>query len=248
MTQIVRLDGVSLRYPLLGNAGASLRGMVADRLWKRSANARPTGFAALDNISLSAYDGDRIALIGANGAGKTTLLRVIGGIYAPDEGDVQITGSVIPLLGHFPGVNPDATGYENVRLAAYTMGVASNLIPAIIADVEDFTELGEFLEMPLKTYSAGMAAKLLFAIVTSFKAEVFALDEFSFATGDHFFKEKAQKRSLELMQRARVVFLASHDETMLRRVCNRAVLLDRGRIAATGALDEVLGSYHKSRG
>jgi ABC-type polysaccharide/polyol phosphate transport system ATPase subunit len=249
MTPITaRLQNVSLYYARLGTAGGTFRGRLADGIWKRSANTHSAGFCALKDVSFTAHQGDRIAIIGANGAGKTTLLRVISQIFEPDAGTVEVFGSVIPLLGHFPGVSPDATGYENVKLAAYTMGIGPDQIPDITADVAEFTELGEFLEQPIKTYSAGMSAKLLFAIMTSFTADIFALDEFSFATGDHFFKSKAQKRSITLMERAKTVFLASHDADILRSVCNRAILLEKGRMVSTGAVNEVLDAYHALRG
>jgi len=241
---VVRITDVHLSYPLLGGRSNSIRGMLADRIWKRGANAIPTGFAALKGISFSAYENDRVALIGANGAGKTTLLRVISGIFAPDAGKVEVAGSIIPLLGHFPGVNADATGYENIKLAAYTMGFSTSEVPDLVKDVESFTGLGDFLNMPIKTYSAGMSAKLLFAIVTSFNADVFALDEFSFATGDHVFKERARERALRLMERAKTVFLASHDDAVLRSVCNKALLLQGGCLVASGTVDEVLAEYH----
>jgi ABC-type polysaccharide/polyol phosphate transport system ATPase subunit len=242
-----RLQNVSLHYARLGAAGGTFRGRLADQIWKRSANTQPEGFCALKDVSFTAHKGDRIAIIGANGAGKTTLLRVISQIFEPDAGTVELFGAVIPLLGHFPGVSLDATGYENVKLAAYTMGINRDQIPEITADVAEFTELGDFLEQPIKTYSAGMSAKLLFAIMTSFTADIYALDEFSFATGDHFFKSKAQKRSLTLMERAKTVFLASHDEEILRSVCNRAILLEKGRMVSTGTVNEVLGAYHALR-
>ena len=187
-----------------------------------------------------------MALVGANGAGKTTLLRMISGIYAPASGSAKVYGSVLPLLGHMPGINPDATGYENIKLAAYTIGVDRAHVPAVTRDVAEFTELGSFLQMPLKTYSAGMSARLLFGVITAFKADVYALDEFSFSAGDHAFKERAQQRALLLMEQAKTIFLASHDDDILRRVCNRALYLEAGRVVADGPVDEVLERYHKA--
>jgi ABC-type polysaccharide/polyol phosphate transport system ATPase subunit len=202
-------------------------------------------YAALKDISFSASEGDRIGIVGANGAGKTTLLRVLAGIYLPDQGTVEVLGRILPFFGHFPGVNPDATGYENIKLSAYSMGMPPRSIPALIADIEEFTELGEFLSMPLRSYSTGMSTKLLFSIATALTADVFVLDEFSFATGDRFFKERAMQRSHSLIGRAKVVFLASHDESIVRTVCNKAIFLRHGQLVAFGQTEDILKEYNQ---
>ncbi len=236
-----------LSYRLLGTSGQSLRGLMAEKVFGRQYKLPRHSFTALKGIGFEAYENDRIALIGANGAGKTSLLKVISGIYAPDCGEVWCDGTVMPLLGGLPGISPDATGYENIRLSAYSMGVARSDIQDVIADVRAFSELDDFLHMPLRTYSSGMSARLLFSIVTALKADIFVLDEFAFASGDMFFVEKAKKRARDLVNSAKTVLIASHDDRLLRDICNKGVYLRNGELVAFGDVNEVLDEYSRER-
>jgi ABC-2 type transport system ATP-binding protein/lipopolysaccharide transport system ATP-binding protein len=200
-------------------------------------------FAALNEISFEARDGDRIALIGPNGAGKSTLLRLISDIYQPDSGTLDRFGSVLPLLGTLPGTSPDASGLENVILSAYSMGLTRAQMPEIVAEVEAFAELGDFMELPIRTYSSGMLARLFFAIITSLTAEIFVMDEFSFVSGDAAFQERAQARARRLVDRAKTVFIASHDPHLVLSICNKAIYLSKGVMVAFGEAKHVLNEY-----
>ncbi len=238
-------ENVSLSYPVYGGPQMTLRGMIADRLYFKGRAKTPKHVAALKDISFETFKGDRVALIGPNGAGKSTLLRLISDIYQPDLGKLNHFGTVLPLLGALPGISSDASGYENIKLAVYSIGLARDRLADVIAEVEEFSQLGDFLSLPLKTYSSGMVARLFFAVLTSLTADIFVMDEFSFATGDASFKERAQKRARNLLERASTVFIASHDSDLLRNTCNKAIYLKNGTLAAFGPFEDVLRDYEK---
>ena len=240
----VRATDLWLRYPLYGLPQLSFRGLLAERLRARGAiPGQAASVLALKRVGFEAEHGDRIAVVGLNGAGKSTLLRVISGIYAPSRGELTLAGSVVPMLGALPAYSPDATGYENIKLSAYAFGLSRAKLPEIIADVEGFSELDDALELPLKTYSAGMVARFYFSILTSLSADIFVMDEFAFSAGDASFKEKAKQRSQQLLDRARTVFLASHDLEIVRNMSNKAIYLIQGELAAFGDTESVLREY-----
>lgn len=240
---LVKAEHIYLQYPLARSTSQSLRGTLASRFIRKARSERPGSFAALRNICFEASAGDRIGLVGPNGAGKSTLLRVIAGIYTPDAGVIERHGTVLPLFGNLPGISADATGYENVALAALSMGYSKAKLPELAEDVAQFTELREFLDLPIKAYSSGMVSRLLFAIATGMEADVFVMDEFSFATGDRTFKEKAKVRAERQLSRANAVFIASHDESFIRSVCNKVIYLSSGELISFGETEEVLQNY-----
>jgi ABC-2 type transport system ATP-binding protein/lipopolysaccharide transport system ATP-binding protein len=238
---------VRLSYPIHGAVPQSLRGTLVERLYGRGiASPGSRSFTALQNVSFESREGDRVALIGPNGAGKSTLLRIIADIFQPDSGEIKRFGSVLPLLGVLPGISPDASGYENVKLSAYSLGIKPDQLPEIVTEVESFAELGEFMALPIRTYSSGMVARLFFAIVTSLSAEIFVMDEFSFVSGDASFQEKARLRARRLLDRAKTVFIASHDENVVTNICNKAIYLSQGNIVAFGDVRDVLNEYNSA--
>ncbi len=238
---------VRLSYPIHGAVQRSLRGTLVERLYGRGiASPGSRSFAALQNVSFESREGDRVALIGPNGAGKSTLLRIIADIFQPDSGEIKRFGSVLPLLGVLPGISPDASGYENVKLSAYSLGIKPEQLPEIVTEVESFAELGEFMALPIRTYSSGMVARLFFAIVTSLSAEIFVMDEFSFVSGDASFQEKARLRARRLLDRAKTVFIASHDENVVTNICNKAIYLSQGNVVAFGDVRDVLNEYNSA--
>jgi ABC-type polysaccharide/polyol phosphate transport system ATPase subunit len=198
---------------------------------------------ALNGVSVNIEHGDRVGLIGRNGAGKTTLLRVMAGIYEPPSGTVEIEGRVAPLFDIGMGMDPESSGYENILLRGLYLGLRKAEIRAKVDEIADFTELGEFLEMPLRTYSAGMFARLAFAISTSIDPEILLLDE-GIGAGDDVFLEKAKQRLDALINRARILVLASHSDLLIRKLCNRAILMENGQVDASGSTDEMLERYH----
>lgn len=184
---------------------------------------------ALDGVSFEIGPGDRVGLVGHNGAGKTTLLRVLSGIYEPIEGSLAVEGRVASLLDVSLGIDPEATGYENILLRALLMGLRPREIEGRMAEIAEFTELGQYLDMPVRTYSAGMQMRLAFAVSTSVEADVLVMDEW-LGVGDSEFQPKARRRMEELVARTKILVVASHDHNLLKSVCNRVLRMEHGRI------------------
>jgi len=197
---------------------------------------------ALRNISLELKDGDRVGLIGRNGAGKSTFLRVLSGIYEPPHGRIVIEGTTASLLDISLGMDADATGYENILLRSAILGLGPAEAAARIPEIEAFTELGAHLGLPLRTYSSGMSLRLAFAISTCVQPEILLLDEV-IGAGDTHFMDKAQQRLAEMMDRAKILVIASHAAPQITKLCNKALLLHEGQVLAFGPADAVLEHY-----
>jgi ABC-type polysaccharide/polyol phosphate transport system ATPase subunit len=197
---------------------------------------------ALDDLTFNFEEGDRIGLIGANGAGKTTFLKVLSGIYEPTRGRLMAAGHVSTLLDVTVGLNPEATGRENVVLRGMYMGIRPRDMRTHIDDVAEFSELGSYLDMPVRTYSAGMNVRLAFAISTCVLPEILLMDEW-LSAGDARFLHKAQARAVAFVKSSNILVLASHSMDLLREWCNRGIYLAQGRIAAEGAINDVIAAY-----
>ncbi len=242
------LDNVTVEFPIYG-AHPTLRSFLATSrtggaiLRHGQANRRIT-VRALENISLSIQDGDRVGLIGHNGAGKSTLLRVMAGVYEPVGGTLRVDGSVSALFNSSPGLDADDTGYENIVTCGLFLGMTREEIARKTPDIAEFTELGPYLDLPVRTYSTGMILRLGFAIATALDPEILLLDE-GLGTGDARFAERAKRRVDRLLERSSIVILASHLDSLIRAMCNKAVLLDGGRVVAFGEVDAMLDLYHR---
>jgi len=199
---------------------------------------------ALEAVSLTFKHGDRVALLGANGAGKSTLLRVLAGIYEPMRGHVWSDGRIAPLFDISLGLDPESTGYENIFLRGLFLGMTLDEIRKRRDAIAAFTELGDYLDMPLRTYSSGMMLRLAFAVSTHVNAEILLMDEW-ISAGDAAFTDKARRRLAELVGGAGILVLASHSEEIVRQICNKAVLLRQGTVAHVGNVDEVLNVYRE---
>ncbi len=197
---------------------------------------------ALKDVSFSFEQGDRIGLIGANGAGKTTFLRVLSGIYEPTHGRMMASGHISSLLDVAVGLNAEATGRENVVLRGMYMGIHPREMRPHIDDIAEFSELGSYLDMPVRTYSAGMNVRLSFAISTSVLPEILLMDEW-LSAGDARFLHKAQARAAAFVKSSNILVLASHSMELLREWCNRGIYLAQGRIVAEGPIDDVIAAY-----
>lgn len=238
----IKLDSVAVSFPIYGGAARSLKnrivsGATGGRIGSDQ-RARTT-IDALRSISLKIEHGERVALLGHNGAGKTTLLRVLAGIYPPQQGRMEVTGRIAPLFDIGLGIDPDATGYDNIRLRGLYLGLTRKQVAERIDEIADFTELGPFLDMPMRTYSMGMQTRLSFAVSTSVDPEVLLLDE-GIGAGDAAFMEKADKRLRAFVARAGILVLASHSVGLLTQLCTRGIRLAHGEIVADGPLTEVL--------
>jgi homopolymeric O-antigen transport system ATP-binding protein len=198
----------------------------------------------LREVSFEFNDGDRIGLIGRNGAGKSTLLRVLARVYAPTGGNLELSGHVVPLLNLGVGIRDDSTGYENIRVCGLLLGMRYEEIAEKTRDIAEFTELGEYLSLPLYTYSAGMRTRLAFGIATAVDPDILLVDE-NVGAGDAGFIKKAEARMNDLMRRSSIVVLATHSNEMIERDCNRAILLDQGHIVAFGASADVVKEYRR---
>ena len=241
----ISLQHVTIEFPIYNARTRSLTG----ELFRRSVGGRVTSnrsrivlVTALQNISLELADGDRLGLIGHNGAGKSTLLRVLAGIYEPSAGEAHVNGTVASLTDITMGMDLEATGYENILLRGVFLGLHGTHVRRLIPDIEEFTGLGEFLKLPLRTYSTGMMMRLAFAITTSVIPDILIMDEM-IGTGDAAFLTKATARLNQMISQSRIFVIASHVIEIIRRFCNKAALMETGRIVYIGPVEQVISAY-----
>lgn len=243
----IELKGVTLDLPIYEVHGRSLKRQMM-RVGRRNAIAEGSDgvvvVRALENISVRFDSGDRIGLIGHNGAGKSTILRVIAGIYAPTIGEVTRNGKVVPLLDISLGMDDNSTGLQNIRLRGLLLGMTDPEIKAKQQEIAEFCELGDYLDLPIRTYSSGMRVRLAFAISTAVDAEILLLDEVM-GVGDASFMHKAQARLADLHRRSEIVVLAMHSNTEIRRVCNKVLWMDNGSVRMFGDTEEVVTAYEQ---
>jgi ABC-2 type transport system ATP-binding protein/lipopolysaccharide transport system ATP-binding protein len=244
----IRLRDVSVDFPVYQGSSRSLK----KTLMRAGAGGRILADAshrlvvhALDGINLDIEEGDRVALIGPNGAGKTTLLRVLAGTYEPSVGQVQVDGHVAPLFDSALGLNPDATGYENIVLRGVYMGMSPKEMSGRMEEIATFTELGDYLRMPIRSYSSGMLMRLAFGVATCVHPEILLMDEWLLA-GDAYFLDKARARLASFVTGSKILVLASHSIPIVREWCNKALFLERGQIRMFGPVDDVLAAYAES--
>ncbi len=197
---------------------------------------------ALDGVSFDIHEGDRIGLLGHNGSGKTTLLRTLAGIYEPVGGSIRTSGRVVPLFDLQLGMDVDATGIENIWMRGKLLGLTTQQVKDALDDIAEFTELGEYLYMPIRTYSMGMMLRLSFAISTAITPDILVLDEM-IAAGDATFLARADARLKSFLTRAGILVVASHSMPMLHQWCNKGMLLERGKLIAYGPLEDVVSRY-----
>jgi ABC-2 type transport system ATP-binding protein/lipopolysaccharide transport system ATP-binding protein len=246
----INLVQASVHIPIYNARSRSLKSTIARHAVGATIGTRPNGdlvvVNALNNITLSLKSGDRVGLVGHNGAGKSTLLRVISGVYAPTNGSAEVVGNVSALTDIAMGMDLEATGHENIIMRAILRGMSYEQARALAPAVEEFTELGEYLHLPVRTYSTGMMLRLSFAVDTSVEPDILIMDEVITA-GDASFVKKATVRINSLIDKASIFVIASHVEKVLTDFCNRAIWLERGAVVADGTVDEVLAEYAKAR-
>ena len=198
---------------------------------------------ALRDLTFTIPHGDRVGLIGHNGAGKTTLLRVMAGIYRPISGKLHVDGHVSPLFDIALGMELDATGYENINILGMLLGMTRSDIKRAIPAIEEFTDLREYLSLPVRTYSAGMQMRLAFGLITSVKPEIVLLDE-AIGTGDASFHHRMEQRMKAFLSQSSIMVLATHSDDLIRQFCNRAIVLEGGQAIFDGPVGEALAFYH----
>jgi ABC-type polysaccharide/polyol phosphate transport system ATPase subunit len=240
----IELDRVSLTFKVRQQGGITLKEFVVRRLLRR-ATKPAIKVRALRDVSLQVKEGERLAILGHNGAGKSTLLKVLAGIYPPTKGTRRVEGQISSLFDIALGFEPEATGWENIAYRGYLQGETPSSIQAKVKPIAAFSELGEFLNMPVRYYSAGMMVRLAFSIATAIEPEILLVDEV-LSVGDMAFQQKAQERMREMMGKARLIVMVSHDLSSLARFCDRAVWMDHGRVRQVGPLPEVIDAYKAS--
>jgi ABC-2 type transport system ATP-binding protein/lipopolysaccharide transport system ATP-binding protein len=253
----ISLKGVSVEFPIFDANTKSLRhalfinrvkavkrafteGQVGGSVGQN--NRGQTIVRALSNIDLELQGGDRIGLVGHNGSGKTTLLRILSGIFEPTAGTISISGTPMPLFNITEGMDPDATGMELIRVRGYLLGLTSAEIAGITDDVIQFCELGEFIDLPIRTYSSGMFVRLAFAITTAVTSDILLMDEV-IGAGDAAFIERAELRLRGFVERSGILVVASHSPEIIKRWCNKALLLEHGRMVMLDKVESVLDCY-----
>jgi ABC-type polysaccharide/polyol phosphate transport system ATPase subunit len=244
---IIDVQGVSLSIPVYGVESRSLKKTLlsmtsAGRIATNAVSGR-TEVEALVDVSLTIRAGDRLGIVGRNGSGKSTLLRLLCGIYEPTRGSVAIRGSIAPLLDIGLGIDDDLSGRENIALRAAILGIPAERLPSIERDVIEFTELGPFIDLPVRTYSSGMRMRVAFAVSSCVDPDILLLDEW-ISTGDAHFIRKAEDRLNGLIERIKALVVATHAPDVVRHTCNRAIVMDQGRIAFDGAVEDALGFYY----
>jgi len=228
----------SLRKALYNRCVSKLGGQI------QQSSRKHVFVRALHDISFTLNDGDRLGLIGHNGAGKSTLLNVLAGIYQPHSGVIKVRGKVTPLFNPSLGLDADDTGYENIYTIGMFYGLTTQAIDAKRDEIIEFSELGDFIHSPVRTYSSGMVLRLSFAIVTSLNPEILLMDE-GIGAGDAGFAHKAQKRLESFYEKINILVMASHSDTLIKKMCNKAILLEHGKMIMLGPVDEVLALYHE---
>src|SRR5262249_6135420 len=197
---------------------------------------------ALQNVTLRINPGDRVGVIGHNGAGKSTLLRLLAGVYEPTRGQRLVEGRISSLFDLMLGFEPEASGWENIRYRGYLQGETRRSMQKKIEPIAEFSELGEFLNIPVRYYSSGMLVRLAFSIATAIEPEILLVDEV-LSVGDRAFQEKARKRMRQMMAQAELMVVVSHDLGSLARLCERGLWLDRGPIGMQGPVGEGIGGF-----
>jgi ABC-2 type transport system ATP-binding protein len=244
----IELNGVTLFYPIFDSRSRSLKNTVMRKVGGRIyGKGDHVEVRALSNISLRINSGDRVALVGQNGAGKTTLLKVLAGIYEPPTGRIKISGSISSLTDMTMGMDLEASGRENILMRCIFLGMTHAEAREKAGEIEAFTELGSYLDLPARTYSTGMLVRLGFAASTALSPDILVMDEM-IGAGDMAFAAKASERVASYVDSAKILVLASHNNAILRQFCNRAIFIDGGEIRADGPVDEVISLYETAYG
>ncbi|GBR08333.1 ABC transporter ATP-binding protein [Acetobacter oeni] len=245
----VDVSGLTISFPLYHGDARSLKKTLGGALNRRALSGR---FAqdnrqrvmvqALTDVSFSLCPGERLGLVGRNGAGKTTLLRALAGIYEPVKGRVLLRGRIGSLLDTSLGMNPELSGRENIRLRCLFSGLSEKAIAEVEQDVESFAGLGSFMDLPLKTYSSGMAVRLAFGLATAIMPQILIMDEW-FMAGDASFIQRAEQRIAGLVEGAEILIVSSHMPEIISQWCTRLIWMEQGRVVMDGPTEEILHAY-----
>lgn len=248
MTATISLKNISLQFPIFNAHRFSLRNTIVNKLGGRL-SCTPGSVQlveALKNVNFEAFVGDRIGLIGHNGSGKSTLMRTIAGIYTPTTGTLKVKGNISTLFGTSVASNEEMTGEENLFLGSLIFSRSYKKAKASMEQLKEFTELGDYLNLPMRTYSEGMKVRIGFAVATNFEPDILLIDEI-FGAGDKDFAEKSQKKIESLIEKSNTFLFATHSDDLIRRFCNKAILMSHGDLKAFGDVNDVLKLYHQEK-
>jgi lipopolysaccharide transport system ATP-binding protein len=241
----IRFENVNINFSIFNSNGRSLTSRLLQVATGGRLDSDPNGrvtVKALENLTFELKDGDRVGLLGHNGAGKSTLLRALGGVYKPSTGLADISGTVSSLIDISLGINPEATGRENILIRGALLGMSKSEILQKFESIVEFSELGDFIELPVRTYSTGMHLRLAFAVSTVVRPEILLMDEW-LSVGDEGFKHKAEARLAEVVDSTKILVVATHSRELLETTCNRAIWLEHGQIKMDGPAREVAQAY-----
>lgn len=241
----IKFNQVGVSIPIFNANGRSLTSRLLEVATGGRLDADPKGkvsVQALSEISFEFFPGDKVALLGHNGAGKSTLLRAIGGVYKPTTGNAEISGKTASLIDINLGINPEATGEENIYIRGALLGFSKAELSEKYAEIVDFSELGDFIKMPVRTYSSGMQLRLAFAISTIVRPEILIMDEW-LSVGDESFQVKAEARLQSVVEHSDILVIATHSRELVERVCNKVIWLEHGQVKMQGNTKEVLPKY-----
>lgn len=242
----IKLENINLEYDLFFDKTTSLKEFIINFFKKKIPKPleKKGKFLALNNINLHIKDGDRIGIIGPNGAGKSSLLKIISGVLHPSSGQITVRGNIQPLIEVGAGFNPEFSGRENIYINGYMLGFTKSQIKEKEQDIIEFAELNEFIDVPIKYYSSGMAVRLAFAVATSIDPEILVFDEM-LSAGDMHFMNKAKKRMDALLEMAKILIFVTHDFGLLSQICEKTIVLDKGQIVYTGSTAQAIDYYEK---
>jgi ABC-type polysaccharide/polyol phosphate transport system ATPase subunit len=237
----IDLENVNLVFRVRQNRRIALKDFIVNQMFRRSVNPYME-IRALQNIDLTIREGDRLGIVGHNGAGKSTMLKLLAGIYPPTSGTRMIRGEVSSLFDLQLGFEPDASGWENIAYRGYLQGETPKTLKTKLDEIAEFSELGEFLNSPVRHYSSGMLVRLAFSVATAIDPEILLVDEV-LSAGDLAFQKKCRARMEEMIAKAHLIVMVSHDLEALARFCNRAIWLDHGQIREAGPTEAVISAY-----
>lgn len=241
----INFQNVSIEFPIFNATGRSLTSSILKVATGGKLDADSNGrvlVRALTDVSFALREGDKVAFLGHNGAGKSTMLRALGRVYAPTKGTAEIVGEIGSLIDISLGINPEATGRENVFIRGQLLGLTKKEITAKYEAIVEFAELGDFMEMPVRTYSSGMHLRLAFAVSTVVRPEILLMDEW-LSVGDADFQHKAEERLRGLVSETKILAIATHSRELVEAVCNRAIWLEHGQVKMDGPVSEVVAAY-----
>lgn len=241
----IEFRDVSIDFPIYNASGRSLKKRLMQVATGGQLGADEQGrvvVRALENLNFLINDGDRVALVGHNGAGKSTLLRLLSGVYRPSSGVASVEGEVGSLIDISLGIDPEASGRENIFFRGALLGMTKAQIKEQLDSIIEFSELGDFIDMPVRTYSTGMHLRLAFAVSTVVRPNILLMDEW-LSVGDEGFKQKAEVRLRELVQATNILVIASHSRELITATCNRAIWLEHGKIRMVGDASDICDQY-----